>query len=811
MVRIGHRVSVVLLFALVAACSNGRGSVQPGSSPAEQPPPATQFSVAASVSGLRGTGLVLQNNGGDDVGVDADGAVLFPQRLNDGDRYDVTVLAQPSAPTQICTVTNGSGTIAGANVTNVVVACAAPETPSFRVRGVVKGLEGSGLVLEINQAEDLAIESAGEFEFATPLASGAEYTVRVLTEPTDPAQTCTVANGAGTIASADVTNVAVTCSAHTFAIGGRVQGLLGTGLSIQNNSGAPFAIAEAGNFTFPQRLPAESTYSISIATQPTSPPQTCAIENATGTITNADVTDIVITCTTQSYTIGGTITGLAGSGLRLRANEAGRYRATASGPFQFPTAVPSGTSYTVEVEEQPRRPSQTCTVTNATGVVADANVTNIEVTCTASRFTIGGRVHGLQGSGLTLLNNDGDELAIASDGVFTFGASLESGAAYEVSVATQPSNPLQICSVAHASGTVGDGNVTNVRVDCAAQTFPISGTVSGLLGSGLVLRNNNGDPVEVDSDGGFTFPREIASGANYNVTVHRQPSNPTQACTVSNGSGTVTTAAISNVSVSCTTSSFAVGGRVSGLAGTGLVIANGVEQLPVSGDGPFTFATALPSGTAYGVTIATQPSDPEQVCTISNGSGTIGASNITNIEIACTTVQYTIGGTISGLAGQGLRLQNNGGPPLPIGANGAFTFPASISSGSPYSVAVLNQPQNPTQQCVVSQGSGTATANVTNVRVECTTSTFTVGGNVSGLSGGFGGPLVLQNNGDTVMLNVDGSFTFGVPVLSGGTYNVILISDPMNRQCTVANGQGTVTNANVTTVNVMCIPQSILP
>ncbi|MCP4968724.1 MAG: VCBS repeat-containing protein, partial [bacterium] len=65
--------------------------------------------------------LVLQNNGGDDLTLTADGAFTFATALADGSAYDVTVLTQPAG--QICTITTGSGTLAGADVTNVAANC----------------------------------------------------------------------------------------------------------------------------------------------------------------------------------------------------------------------------------------------------------------------------------------------------------------------------------------------------------------------------------------------------------------------------------------------------------------------------------------------------------------------------------------------------------------------------------------------------------------------------------------------------------------------------------------------------------------
>ena len=90
-------------------------------------------------------------------------------------------------------------------------------------------------------------------------------------------------------------------------------------------------------------------------------------------------------------------------------------------------------------------------------------------------------------------------------------------------------------------------------------------------------------------------------------------------------------------------------------------------------------------------------------------------------------VTYTIGGTVSGLSGTGLVLQNNGSNNLSVSANGSFTFTTAIASGGAYMVTVLTQPSNPAQTCGVTNGSGTASANVTRIQINCTT-TYTIDG-----------------------------------------------------------------------------------
>jgi len=242
----------------------------------------------------------------------------------------------------------------------------------------------------------------------------------------------------------------------------------------------------------------------------------------------------------------------------------------------------------------------------------------------------------------------------------------------------------------------------------------VGGTVSGLTGTGPVLQNNGGDNLAISANGPFTFSIPLQQQhAAYSVTVLTQPSG--QSCTVANGTGTAS-ANVTNVAVNCVSNAFTVGGTVSGLTGTGLVLQNnGGNNLPVSASGAFTFSTAIASGRPYSVTALTQPSG--QSCTVANGAGAASA-NVTNVAVNCVTSTHTVGGTVSGLTGTGLALQNNGGNNLAISADGAFTFSTALAVGATYAVTVLTPPSG--QGCSIANGSGSiAGANVTNVAVAC--------------------------------------------------------------------------------------------
>ena len=169
---------------------------------------------------------------------------------------------------------------------------------------------------------------------------------------------------------------------------------------------------------------------------------------------------------------------------------------------------------------------------------------------------------------------------------------------------------------------------------------------------------------------------------------------------------------------------YSISAMVSGLAGLGLVLQdNKVDHLAVTANGKVTFKEKLRDASGYAVTIATQPASPTQMCVVINGNGSVAGGNVSNIEVACTTNTYSISGTIQGLAGSGLVLQNDGADDLSITVNGAFTFATPIASGDAYDVTVKTQPDTPIQSCSVSAGNGTVVDHeVTTVVVDCAAS-----------------------------------------------------------------------------------------
>jgi subtilisin-like proprotein convertase family protein len=189
----------------------------------------------------------------------------------------------------------------------------------------------------------------------------------------------------------------------------------------------------------------------------------------------------------------------------------------------------------------------------------------------------------------------------------------------------------------------------------SASTFPVGGTVSGVTGSGLVLQLNGAENLSVAADGSFTFTTQVASGSTYNVTVLGYPSAPTEACAVSNGSGTIS-APVTNVSVACVPG-YLVGGTVTGLTGDGMVLRNnGVASQPISVSGGFTFNAPVVQGSAYAVTVFAPPTG--QHCTVTNGSGT-SSTDVSNVAVSCS-LGFSVATEADPLVLQQWHLKNTG-------------------------------------------------------------------------------------------------------------------------------------------------------
>lgn len=488
-----------------------------------------------------------------------------------------------------------------------------------------------------------------------------------------------------------------------------------------------------------------------------------------------------------TYGLGGTVSGLSASGLVLANSGQKLAVSSGAGSFSFGSILTSGSAYAVTVQTQPA--GETCSVSDGGGTAGTANIVNVVVACSQHAFTLGGTVSGLTTSGLVLANGDQTVAVDAGVTTFAFPAAVATGSSYAVTVNTQPIGLA--CAVSRGTGTMPASNVGTLSVTCTDQPFNLGGSISGLSTAGLVLANGT-DTFMVDAHAtSFVMPVKIAYASHYAVTVQTQPTGLT--CTVSSGSGSMPAMAVTSVVVVCADKSYVLGGSISGLTASGLVLANGSDTLTVAVSATsFTMPTAVAYGSPYAVTVQTQPAG--LTCTVSAGVGTMPAGPVNSVIVTCAVTTYTVGGSISGLAESGLVLAN-GSDTLTVAANAVlFTMPTGVASGATYDVTVQTQPAS--QICTVSNDSGTVgTSDVTNVALNCVTVlsyttpgsyTWTVpdgvtsiqvvaigGGGGHGSANGGGGGVVTAilsvTAGDTLALDVGGG---GGGRAGGGSSNV---------------------------------------
>lgn len=679
----------------------------------------------------------------------------------------------------------------------LLISCGATPTPptTYTVSVLVTGLNGSGLVLQDNGGDNLAIASSGSFTFATAIVSGSAYNVTVQTQPSTPAQTCVASNPQGTVNNVVV--VLLACTDNTFTIGVTVSGLSGTGLVLQDNGADSLTITGNGNFTFATAIARGSTYNVTVGTQPAS--QTCTVTNGYGTASISNITGILVTCytTTTTYTIGGSVSGLSGTGFILEQNGGNNLAVSANGSFVFTTPVPSGSPFSVTVLTEPSSPAQNCSVTGGQGT-ATTNISSVVVTCVNLPYSVGGTITNLTASGLVLQDNGGDALSIASGATtFTFVTPVTGGATYAVTVKTQPTGAN--CAITNGSGTMPNAPLTSVAINCASTSYNIRVTVSGLhSGTSVVLQDNSTDSLTVSANGVPTnFNTPIANSAAYAVSVQTPPAGET--CTLgTNASGTVASADV-NVAVSCGIIVAAGNANSCVITSGGGVSCWGLNSLGQLGNGTTVNSatpvsvTGLPSAAvsiaAAGDSTCTLTSGGHVWCWGNNSSGQLGNGTFVASSIPVQVLSASGSAPLSGVAA------------ISVGENHACAVTAAG--------AALCWGDNSKGQL----GNGTSAASNLPVRVQGLTyevSTIAAGSYFScaattdggascwgaGTAGQLGNGAVADSAAPSSILNATGSAPLsGVVTISAGDQSACALKRDGTVDCWGANNAGQLSNA----------------
>ena len=549
-----ERIAGLAMLLLMAAC--GGGGSDAGS--------ATTYTVSGTVTGWRGTGaaLMLRNNGNDDA-PDIFGKFSFNTALPSGSAYNVTVVKQPDDPVQTCTVTNGSGTIGNANVTNVLVNC--PFPTAYAVGGTITGLTGKNLTLLYsgdNLKHSPTLQTSGDgsvVTFAMPAdftsaLPGTHYSFSVSAQPTNPDQNCVISNGSGTVGNADVTSVQVTCL-PLLAVGGTVTGLVGKnlelGYSADNTSATPSVTVNAdGAFVFPTtgtRAVSGTQYSVVVKTQPTGPNQVCGVSAGSGTVGNTDVSSVKVTCAAVS--VPSSCAPQTGAGtLHGSVNTAETWTEAAS-PHTLRFDIGVSAPITIEPCAVVRIPAGVTVTINPAGAFIAAGALGRPVTITAL----------VPGAAWASIRSLGGTLSLSHTIVSGGGARLSYGAAYTGALQMQGSGSLGTLHVddveitdsltqgVYINGQVGfDANSQNLRVHGAAG-YPVhvyarvigsipTGTYTGNGIDAIAIAGSGGPVLDAQTMRDRGVPYHVGSGADGGrMDVSTQLNGPAAVLTIEPG------------------------------------------------------------------------------------------------------------------------------------------------------------------------------------------------------------------------------------------------------------------------------------
>lgn len=191
-------------------------------------------------------------------------------------------------------------------------------------------------------------------------------------------------------------------------------------------------------------------------------------------------------------------------------------------------------------------------------------------------------------------------------------------------------------------GCGGGGGSTSI--DTSASRFAISANVSGLNAGNQIQLSNGSDSVTATGNGPVQVSNQLANGTQYSITISAQPTG--QTCTVSYATGTIASASVTNILVNCSNNpapTYSISYSISGLAnGETISVTDGTQIITSSSNSNNTFTNQLTSNSNYIISISTQPQN--QFCIVTNSSGIIVSSNITNISINCYSV-YNFSGS----------------------------------------------------------------------------------------------------------------------------------------------------------------------
>lgn len=289
-------------------------------------------------------------------------------------------------------------------------------------------------------------------------------------------------------------------------------------------------------------------YSVTVAN---SGSLSCVVKNGAATEVTAPPLVVIVECSgeAQAFSVGGEVSGLTADQLfTVRINpDALPIQISQNGSYQFPTSLPNGETYKVEVVSQTQ--GLVCHPINGTGVINKANATvNIGCKTVVTEWDVSAEVRGLADGNLLVLHNQQPGHA---DDVLTFNTNISQPfdrpvpdqGEYMIFIGPESQLNGQTCNVTSGNSTGRASSPITVQVQCldpAPTSFPISVNVTGLYeGNQVVVQETRSTQwlTLTSAKPQDTFEHPIGRDQPYSVQIVTLPT--LQACEVTNGSDKV--------------------------------------------------------------------------------------------------------------------------------------------------------------------------------------------------------------------------------------------------------------------------------
>lgn len=444
-------------------------------------------------------------------------------------------------------------------------------------------------------------------------------------------------------------------------------------------------------------------------------------------------------------TVGGNVVGLSNNDqviLQLNGKDDSEHLVTIKKDmsFAFKKNLKDKEDYLVLVKSAT---GTTCMAYDNFGKINAANVTNVQVVCSDTVYTLHIDVIGLRTNSTAVFQNNGqDDLTATESKKYSFSKKVPAGAKYNVLTKVNPEGAHeQICTPSTSSATMSQD--TTVTVNCKIGYFKIKGSYVGLNSDNMKIALkvdsygktyqeelvfSNPLPNAPSSQVNFTFG-EYRSWSDYEVSASSDK-NLRQECTVENSKGRIWGENVENIKITCVPMTAILEGTVTYLADNEEIVLtlNGANDETVSKPAPYssnyniTFSWKLKDGDNYSIAVKKHP--PGKTCIVKNGTGKLLWPNwpyTSDIKVTCTYNKYTISGTVNGLCpNQKIKLKLTQGYKsyfTNVTGNNYFSFPPQDDL-SDYRVTVESEPHE--TSCTVKNSAGRLAGANVQTEVTCT-------------------------------------------------------------------------------------------